>query len=62
MLNALSRNTLFEAVLLGKSLKVVSATCLQVCFVCLKKSTFETRKKIFYFTSKALLILEIIGY
>ena len=47
MLNALSRNTLLEAVLLGKSLKVVSATCLQVCFVCLKKSTFETEKMFF---------------
>ena len=40
-------------------LKIVSASVL-VCFVCLKKSTRETRKKIFYFTSKALFVLEII--
>ena len=40
-------------------LKVVSATFLLVCFVCLKESTFETRKNAFYFTSKALLVLEI---
>ena len=34
--------------------KVVSPTFLLVCFVCLKESTFETRKNVFYFTSKAL--------
>ena len=28
-------------------LKVVSATCLLVCFICLKKSTFETNKNVF---------------
>ena len=44
------------------ALKVVSATFLQVCFVCLKESTFETRKNAFYFTSKALLVLEIIKF
>ena len=43
-------------------LKVVSATFLLVCFVCLKKSTCETRKNVFYFTSKALFILEIIKF
>ena len=32
------------------SLKVVSATFLLVCFLCLKYSTCETRKKDFYFT------------
>ena len=42
------------------ALKVVSATFLQVCFVCLKESTFETRKNAFYFTSKALLVLNIL--
>ena len=31
-------------------LKVVSATFLQVCFVCLKESTSEARKNVFYFT------------
>ena len=35
------------------TLKVVSAAFLLVCFVCLKESTFETRKNAFYFTSKA---------
>ena len=42
------------------SLKVVSATFLLVCFVFLKKSTCETRKNIFHFTSKTLFVLEII--
>lgn len=40
-------------------LKVVSATFLQVRFVCLKENTCETRKNVFHFTSKALLIFEI---
>ena len=40
-------------------LKVVSATFLLVCFLCLKESTFEARKNTFYFTSKALFVLEI---
>ena len=43
-------------------LKVVSATYLLVCFVYLKESTFETGKNAFYFTSKALLVLEIIKF
>ena len=42
------------------SLKVVSATFLIFCFVCLKESTCETRKNVFYLTSKALFVLEII--
>ena len=37
-------------------LKVVSAAFLLVCFVCLKESTWETRKNVFYFTSKALFV------
>ena len=37
-------------------LNVVSATFLLLCFVCLKKSTCETRKNDFYFTLKALFI------
>ena len=41
---------------------VVPATTLPVCFVCLKESTCETRKNAFYFTSNALLILEIIKF
>ena len=45
-----------------KSLKVVSATFLLVYFRCLKESTFETRKNAFYFTSKALFVLEIIKF
>ena len=43
-------------------LKVVSAIFLLVCFVCLKEGTCETRKNDFYFTSKALFILEIIKF
>ena len=31
-------------------------------FVCVKESTCETRKNVFYFTSKALFILEIIKF
>ena len=30
--------------------------------LCLKESTCETRKTVFYFTSKALLVLEIIKF
>ena len=44
------------------NLKVVSATFLLVCFVILKEGTSETRKNVFYFTSKALFILEIIKF
>ena len=43
-------------------LKVVSAIFLVVCFVCLKESTFETRKNVFDLTSKALFVLEIIRF
>ena len=43
-------------------LKVVSATFLLVCFVCLKESTCKTRENAFYFTSKALVVLEIINF
>ena len=42
--------------------KVVSATFLLVCFVYLKDSTCETRKSVFYFTSKTLFVLEIIQF
>ena len=41
-------------------LKVVSVTLLLACFVCLKENTLETRKNVFYFTSKALFVFEII--
>ena len=46
----------------NNNLKVVSATFLLVCFVCLKESTCETRKNVFSFTSKALFVLEIINF
>ena len=39
-------------------LKAVSTTFLLVCFLSLKESTCETRKNIFYFTSKPLLSRE----
>ena len=40
----------------------MSATFLLVSFVSIKESTFETRKNVFYFTSKALFVLEIIKF
>ena len=40
------------------SLKVVSATFLQVCFSSTNESSRQTRKNVFYFTSKALFVLE----
>ena len=42
--------------------KAVSAAFLVVCFVCLKEGALETRKNVFYFFSKALLVLEIIKF
>ena len=44
------------------SLKVVSTTFLLVWLVYLTGSTGETSKNVFYFTSKALFILEIIKF
>ena len=44
------------------NLKVVFARFLLVWFVFLKESTFEIRKNVFYFTLKALFILEIIRF
>ena len=41
-------------------LKVVSTTLFPVYFVRLKDNTLETRKNVFYVTSKALFVLEII--
>ena len=43
-------------------LKVVSTTFLLVCFLSLKKSTCQTRKNVFYFTSKALFVLQKIKF
>ena len=43
-------------------LKVVSATFLPVCFLSLNESTCETRKNVFYFTSKALFVLKKIKF
>ena len=43
-------------------LKVVSTTFLLVCVLCLKESIRESRKNVFYFTSKALFVLEIIKF
>ena len=40
----------------------MSATFLLVCFAWLKESTCETRKNVFFFTLKALFILEIIKF
>ena len=41
-------------------LKVMATTFLLVCFVYLKNSTCKTWKNYFYFTSKALFVLQII--
>ena len=43
-------------------LKVVSATFLIVCFLSVKEGTCETWKNLFYFTSKALFVLEQIKF
>ena len=43
-------------------LKFVSATFLLVCFLSLNKSTCQTRRNSFYFTSKALFVLEKIKF
>ena len=51
-----------ETVTPWQDLKVVSTAFLLVCFLHLKESTFETRKNVVYFTSKALFILEIIKF
>ena len=42
--------------------KVVSATFLLVCFLNLNESTCQTRENAFYFTSKALFVLEKIKF
>ena len=39
-------------------LKVVSTTFLLVCFLCLKESNCQTTKNVFYFTLKALFVME----
>ena len=62
MADALKRGTLGLQCICRAQLKVVSATFLLVCFVCLKESTCETRKNASYFTWKALLVLEIINF
>ena len=48
--------------MLFQYLKIVSATFLLVSFLSLKASTREARKKVFYFTLKALFVPEIIKF
>ena len=43
-------------------LKVLSATFSLVCFLILKEGTWETKKNVFYFTSKALFVLQKIKF
>ena len=50
------KNIFCYKVALYAYLKVVSATFLLVCFLSLKESTCETKKNVFYFTSKALFV------
>ena len=45
-----------------RGLKVMSTTFVLNCFLKLNESTFQTRKNIFYFTSKALFVLEKIKF
>ena len=54
----------FRHILLSKyqALKVVSATFLLDFFLSLNESTCQTRKNDFYFTSKALFVLEKIKF
>ena len=44
------------------ALKIVSATFLVVCFLSHNKSTCQTRKNVFYFTSEALFVLKKIRF
>ena len=48
----------------GKPMDFKGCLCyiLLVCFLSLKESTCETRKNVFYFTSKALFVLEKIKF
>ena len=55
-------NTRSSVLKLKHPLKVVSATFWLVCFLSLKESTEETRKNVFYCTSKALFVLEKIKF
>ena len=43
-------------------LKVVYATILLLSFLSVNESTYQTRKRVFYFTSKALSVLEKIKF
>ena len=43
-------------------LKVVSAMFVLVYFLSLNESTCQTRKNVFYFTSKALFVLEKVKF
>ena len=44
------------------ALKVVSATFLLVSFLSVNESTYQTKKSVYYFTSKALSVLEKIKF
>ena len=50
--------------LLHSNIPLKGCVCyiLLVCFLCLKERTCETRKNVFYFTLKALFVLEIIKF
>ena len=53
-------DNVFVQLALEEMLKVVSTRFLLVSFVSLKSGTCETRKNVFYFTSKAIFVLLII--
>ena len=59
----LQRNLLYAKYLISVAATLRSSnTFLQFCFLRLKRSTIETRKNVFYFTSKALFVLEIFKF
>ena len=57
-----SKMYIFVSIYVQILLKVGSATFLLVCFLSLNESTCQTRKNVFYFTSKAFFILEKIKF
>ena len=62
VINRRNKNVKMDLLTYFRNLMVVSTTFLLVCFLCLKGSTCETRKNVFYFTLKAFFVPEIIKF
>ena len=60
--NYLNFSKIFRKGVIINLLKVVSAIFVLVYFLSLNESTCQTRKNVFYFTSKALFVLEKIKF